>query len=134
MRAYLRRMVSCPICNSDFTGLGWNLDFIRDEFKLNQGQVKKLTETLDAMTVKEVLALALALYPTKFVACPLAIVVVMENLVLVVASVFIPTFGPLGIWRSHETCISGGASSHCPYARIHKAFSQWITSLLSVTC
>ena len=50
--------------------LGWNLDVITDEFKLNWTQVKKLTETLELVIVNEVLAFALALGPTKFVAGP----------------------------------------------------------------
>ena len=45
--------------------------FGTDVFQLNRTQVKKLTETLERMTVSEVLALALALGPTKFVAGPL---------------------------------------------------------------
>ena len=57
------------------SSLVWNLGVITDEFKLNSTQVKKLTETLELETIKEVLPLALALGPTKFVAGPLAIVV-----------------------------------------------------------
>ena len=55
--------------------LGWNLDVITDEFKLNRPQLKKLTATLELMTINEVLALALASGHTEFVAGPLAIVV-----------------------------------------------------------
>ena len=55
--------VSFPALMTSF-GLGWNLDVITDEFRLNRTQVEKLTETL-----------ALALGPTKFVAGPLAILV-----------------------------------------------------------
>ena len=50
---------------------GWNLDVITDEFNLSQKQVKNLTDTLELMTINEVLALALALGPTEFVAGPL---------------------------------------------------------------
>ena len=56
-------------------GLGWHLDVIADEFRLTDGQLQKLTGVLKWTTVNEVLALALALGPTKFVAGPLAIVV-----------------------------------------------------------
>ena len=55
--------VSFPSLMTSFS-LGWNLDVITDEFKLNRTQVKKLTETL-----------ALALGPIKFLAGPLAILV-----------------------------------------------------------
>ena len=55
--------------------LGWNLDVITGEFSLSQAQVKKLTDTLELMTINEVLARALALAPTKIVAGPLANVV-----------------------------------------------------------
>ena len=55
--------------------LGWNLNVVTDELNLSRTQVKKLTETLAVMTVSEVLELALALGPTKYVAGPQAIVV-----------------------------------------------------------
>ena len=51
------------------------MDVITDEVKLNRTQVKKLTETLEVMSINDVIALALALCPTKFVADHLAIVV-----------------------------------------------------------
>ena len=56
-------------------GLGWHMDVIADEFNLTDGQIQKLTDVLKGTSVNEVLALALALGPTKFVAGPLAIVV-----------------------------------------------------------
>ena len=56
-------------------GLGWHMDVIADEFNLTDEQLQKLTEVLKETSVNEVLALALALGPTKFVAGPLAIVV-----------------------------------------------------------
>ena len=56
-------------------GLGWHMDVFADEFNLTDGQLQKLTEVLKEISVNEVLALALALGPTKFVAGPLAIVV-----------------------------------------------------------
>ena len=56
-------------------GLGWHLDVIADEFRLTDGQLQKLTDILKGTTVNEVLDIALALGPTKFVAGPLAIVV-----------------------------------------------------------
>ena len=56
-------------------GLGWHMDVIADEFNLTDEQLQRLTETLKETSVNEVLALALALGPTKFVAGPLAIVV-----------------------------------------------------------
>ena len=64
--------VSFPALMLSFD-LGWDLDVITDEFKLNRTQEKKLTETLELMTINEVLALALALGPNKFVAGTLAI-------------------------------------------------------------
>ena len=65
--------VSFPALMTSF-GLGWNLDVTMDEFKLNEAQVKKLAETLESMTINEVLALVLAIGPTKIVAGPLGIV------------------------------------------------------------
>ena len=56
-------------------GLGWHMDVIADEFNLTDGQLQKLTEVLKVTSVNEVLVLALALGPTKFMAGPLAIVV-----------------------------------------------------------
>ena len=56
-------------------GLGWHMDVIADEFNLTDGQLQRLTEILKETSVNEVLALALALGPTKFAAGPLAIVV-----------------------------------------------------------
>ena len=56
-------------------GLGWHLDVITEEFSLNREHVKKKTDVLKRTTVNEVLALALALGPTKFVASSLAIMV-----------------------------------------------------------
>ena len=53
-------------------GLGWHMDVIADEFNLTDGQLQKLTEILKETSVNVVLALALALGPTKFVAGPLA--------------------------------------------------------------
>ena len=92
LRAYLRLMVSHPICNCDITSgsscavgilpsLRWNLDVIADDFKLNQAQVKKSTEKLETMTVNEVLALALGSGPIKFVAGPLVDLVAAGNLI-----------------------------------------------------
>ena len=48
---------------------------IAAEFCLTDDQLKRLTDLLQRTTVNEVLALALALGPTKFVAGPLAILV-----------------------------------------------------------
>ena len=45
-----------------------------DEFKMNDPQIQTLQKTLTAMTINEVLALALSLGPAKFVVGPLAIV------------------------------------------------------------
>ena len=56
-------------------GLGWHMDVIADEFNLTDGQLQKITEVLKETSMNEVLALALALGPNKFVAGPLAIVV-----------------------------------------------------------
>ena len=58
-----------------FTSLGCKLDVLTDEFNLSRTQVKKLTDTLELMTINEVRALALALGYTGFVAGPLAILV-----------------------------------------------------------
>ena len=56
-------------------GLGWHMDVNADEFNLTERQLQTLTDVLKRTTINEVLALALALGPTKFVAGPLAIVV-----------------------------------------------------------
>ena len=66
--------ISFPALMRSF-GIGWNLDVVTDEFKLNRTQVKQLTETIELMTVSEVLALALASGTTMFVPGPLVIVV-----------------------------------------------------------
>ena len=66
--------VSFPALMTSF-GLGWHLDVVADEFRLTGEQLQKLTGMLKGTTVNEVLALALALGPTKFVAGPLAKVV-----------------------------------------------------------
>ena len=66
--------VSFPALMTSF-GLNWNLDVIPNQFKLNRTQVKKLHETLELKTINELIVLALALSPTKFVAGPLAILV-----------------------------------------------------------
>ena len=42
--------VSFPALMTSF-GLGWNLDVIADEFKLNRTQVKQLHETFEIMTI-----------------------------------------------------------------------------------
>ena len=56
-------------------GLGWHMDVIADDFNLTDGHLQKFTDVLNGTSVNEVLALALALGPTKFVAGPLAFVV-----------------------------------------------------------
>ena len=56
-------------------GRGWHMDVVADEFNLTDGQLQKLTDVLKGTSVNEVLALVLALGPTKFVAGPLAFVV-----------------------------------------------------------
>ena len=66
--------VSFPELKTSF-GLGWHLEFMADEFCLTDEQLQKLTDALKGTTVNEVLALALALGPTKFVAGPLAMIV-----------------------------------------------------------
>ena len=56
-------------------GLEWHLDVVADEFCLTDEQLHNLTDILKRTAVNEVLALELALGPTKFVAGPLAIMV-----------------------------------------------------------
>ena len=56
-------------------GLGWNIDVVATEFSLATIQADKLLETIVDATVGEVLALALAMGPTKFVAGPLALLI-----------------------------------------------------------
>ena len=56
-------------------GLSWHMDVIADQFNPTDGQLQKLTDVLKGTKINEVLALALALGPTKLVAGPLAIVV-----------------------------------------------------------
>ena len=68
--------ISSPAILTSFSP-GWNLYVVTDEFNLSLRQVKKLTDTLELITVNEVLALALTLGPTTFVAGPLAIIVVL---------------------------------------------------------
>ena len=51
------------------------MDVIASEQCLSDAQLQKLIDVLKKTTINEVLALALALGPTKFVAGPLAILV-----------------------------------------------------------
>ena len=55
------------------------MDVIADEFSLVDGQLQKLTDVLKGTTINEMLAIARALGPSKFVAGPLAIVVDLVN-------------------------------------------------------
>ena len=67
--AEVARELNCPLeafCTS--LGLGWNLEVITSEFSLTTTQTDKLLETIGEDTVGEILALALAMGPTKFVA------------------------------------------------------------------
>ena len=74
--AEVAREHDCPLeafCTS--LGLGWNIDVIAAEFSLTNVQADKLLETIGEATIGEVLALALTMGPTKFVAGPLALLV-----------------------------------------------------------
>ena len=74
--AEVARELNCPLeafCTS--LGLGWNLEVVTAEFSLTTIQADKLLETIGEATVGEILALALAMGPTKFVAGPLALLV-----------------------------------------------------------
>ena len=74
--AEVAREHDCPLeafCTS--LGLGWNIDVITAEFSLTNVQTDKLLETIGEATVGEVLALALTMGPTKFVAGPLALLI-----------------------------------------------------------
>ena len=74
--AEVARKLNCPLeafCTS--LGLGWNLEVVTSEFSLTTTQTDKLLETIGEATVGEILALALAMGPTKFVAGPLALLV-----------------------------------------------------------
>ena len=72
-RSSRARLPSGIFCTS--LGLGWNIDVIAAEFSLTNAQADKLLETIGEATVGEVLALALTMGPTKFVAGPLAMIV-----------------------------------------------------------
>ena len=74
--AEVARELNCPLeafCTS--LGLGWNLEVVISEFSLTTTQTDKLLEPIGEATVGEILALALAMGPTKFVARPLALLV-----------------------------------------------------------
>ena len=74
--AEMAQELDCPLevfCTS--LGLGWNLEVLASEFSLTSTQTDKLLETIGEATVGEILALALAMGPTKFVAGPLALLV-----------------------------------------------------------
>ena len=74
--AEVAQELNCPLeafCTS--LGLGWNLEVVTSEFSLTAVQADKLLETIGEATVGEMLALALAMGPTKFVAGPLALLV-----------------------------------------------------------
>ena len=68
--------IDCPMeafCTS--LGLGRNIDVVAAEFSLTNVQAAKLPDTIGEATVGEVLALALAVGPAKFVAGPLALLI-----------------------------------------------------------
>ena len=74
--AEVARELNCPLeafCTS--LGLGWNMEVLTTEFLLTTTQADKLLETIREATIGEVLALALTMGPTKFVAGPLALLV-----------------------------------------------------------
>ena len=74
--AEVARELNCPLevfCTS--LGLGWNIEVVTAEFSLTTIQADELLETIGEATVGEVLALALTMGPTKFVAGPLALLV-----------------------------------------------------------
>ena len=74
--AEVARELNCPLeafCTS--LGLGWNIEVVTTEFSLTTTQADKLLETIGEATIGEVLALALTMGPTKFVAGPLALLV-----------------------------------------------------------
>ena len=74
--AEVARELNCPLeafCTS--LGLGWNIEVVTAEFSLTTIQADKLLETIGETTIGEVLALALTMGPTKFVAGPLALLV-----------------------------------------------------------
>ena len=74
--AEVARELDCPMeafCTS--LGLGWNIDVVAAEFSLTTIQADKLLKTIGEATVGEVLALALAMGPAKFVAGPLVLLV-----------------------------------------------------------
>ena len=51
------------------------MDVLATEFALTDTQANKLLETIDEMSIGDVLALALAVGPAKFVAVPLALLI-----------------------------------------------------------
>ena len=55
--------------------LNWNLDVLATEFAFTDAQANKLLETIGEMSIGEMLALALAVGPAKFVAGPLALLI-----------------------------------------------------------
>ena len=74
--AEVARELNCPLeafCTS--LGLGWKIEVVAAKFSLTTIQADKLLETIGEATVGEVLALALTMGPTKFVAGPLALLV-----------------------------------------------------------
>ena len=74
--AEVARELNCPLeafCTS--LGLGWNIEVVTAEFSLTTIKADKLLETIGEATIGEVLALALTMGPTKFVAGPLALLV-----------------------------------------------------------
>ena len=74
--AEVARELNCPLeafCTS--LGLGWNIEVVTTEFSLTTTQADKLLEIIGEATIGEVLALALTMGPTKFVAGPLALLV-----------------------------------------------------------
>ena len=100
-------------------GLGWHMDVLADEFNLTDRKLQRLTKTIKETSVNEVLALALALGPTKFVVGPLAIVVD-----LVTSGGVLEFYTYLVLAQGKPTSLLGCRrnSLHTKRAQLHRAF------------
>ena len=130
--AEVAREHDCPLeafCTS--LGLGWNIDVIAAEFSLTNVQADKLLETIGEATVGEVLALALTMGPTKFVAGPLALLVdaVISGDLITFYSNLVLAQGGLTRW-GHLMNSKDQQNYTAQFERMRASIQHWLYSTL----
>ena len=120
------------ICTS--LGLGWNLDVLTAEFALTNNQADILLETIEEMTIGEVLVLALAVGPTKLLAGPLALmikIVVSCDLIMFYSYMILAQgqFRSLACW-SHILHSKDQQNYSAQLERMRASMQHWLYSSL----